>query len=47
VTHDRRLLESVRVTRAVAIAGGSVIRTVPMGESRPSPGTAGETWRPV
>jgi ATPase subunit of ABC transporter with duplicated ATPase domains len=47
VTHDRRFLESVRVTRAVAIAGGSVIRTVPMGESRPSPGTAAETWRPV
>ncbi|MGH9012563.1 MAG: ABC-F family ATP-binding cassette domain-containing protein [Acidimicrobiia bacterium] len=47
VTHDRRFLESVRVTRAVAIAAGSVIRTVPMGESRPSPRTAGETWRPV
>ena len=32
VTHDRRLLEALRVTRTVVVAGGQVVHDVPGGE---------------
>ncbi|MGH8983591.1 MAG: ABC transporter ATP-binding protein, partial [Acidimicrobiia bacterium] len=32
VTHDRRLLEALRVTRTVALAGGQVVHDGPAGE---------------
>jgi len=33
VTHDRRLLEALRVTRTVVVAGGQVVHDGPAGTS--------------